>query len=206
MMRTPSGERRAIAVRERPRLERIVVTGVESTGKSTLALQLAEALGGERVREYARRYAAEVKRPLTAADVEAIALGQIEAEDEALACCVTRDADADDAPRVLVLDTDLVSTTVYAEHYYGTSPEWVLRSARERLAGLYLLCTVDLPWEPDGVRDQPHTRVQLHERLAARLQELGATVMPVWGRGEERLARALAAVRGWRAARAGAAR
>ena len=64
---------------------RIVVTGSESTGKTTLARQLAERLGARWVPEQSREYAARVGRPLTAGDVEAIANEQIAAEDAAIA-------------------------------------------------------------------------------------------------------------------------
>lgn len=172
---------------------RIVVTGVESTGKTTLARQLATALHTDWVPEFSRSYAEHVGRALTADDVEPIARGQIAREDAAIALTP--------AQRPLVFDTDLVSTTVYAEHYYGSTPPWILAVARGRLADLYLLCSVDLPWEADGVRDQPHGRAALYQRFADRLREFGATTVTVGGHGDARLAAARAAVRGWRAAR-----
>ena len=65
-------------------------------------------LGATWVREYARQYA-ETHLPLTAADVEPIARGQIAGEDAARGPLV-------------ILDTDLISTVVYARHYYGACP------------------------------------------------------------------------------------
>jgi nicotinamide riboside kinase len=52
-----------------------------------------------------------------------------------------------------VRDTDLVSTAAYAAWYYGLRAAWLDRAARARRAGHYLLCDVDLPWEPDPARD-----------------------------------------------------
>lgn len=178
---------------------RIVVTGGESTGKTTLARQLAEALGAPWVPEFSREYAERIGRPLAAGDVEPIARGQMAAVDAAVMALRQRAA-GEAAPLLLVLDTDLVSTTVYADHYYGATPAWIMDAARERCADLYLLCAPDLPWEPDGVRDRPSARAEIHARFAERLRALGATVLPVSGAGESRLAVALAAVRGWRAA------
>ena len=193
-----------LALHLQRRIPRVVVTGSESTGKTTLARQLAEALGTSWVPEYARTYAEQVQRPLTDADVVPIARGQAAAEDAAIADWratwaqhpLARISVADAPP--LVLDTDLVSTTVYAEHYYGACPPAVLQEARERLAPLYLLCLPDLPWHPDGVRDQPAARRQLHDAFVARLREFGARVLPVEGSGATRLQVALAAVRGWK--------
>ena len=99
-----------------------------------------------------------------------------------------------------------MSTVVYAEHYYGGCEPWILEAARARLGALYLLGENDLPWLPDGVRDQPLARAELRERFIARLDALGARVLPVGGRGARRLEHALAAVRGWRAATAVASR
>lgn len=163
---------------------RIVVTGSECTGKTTLARALARELGVPWVPEYARAYAAAQGRELDASDVEPIARGQMAAEDVALA----------DATGLVVLDTDLVSTLVYARHYYGTPPPWLEAAARARLGALYLLCDIDLPWQPDGVRDRPRHRTQLHEAFMATLQACEARVALVRGVGDERLAVARRAV------------
>jgi NadR type nicotinamide-nucleotide adenylyltransferase len=185
----------------RDAVARIVVTGGECTGKTTLAERLAQAFNAPWVVEYARSYAASVGRPLSASDVEPIAQGQIVAEDAVLEQARnTRNGHF--APQIVVLDTDLVSTTVYADHYYGASPAWVTAAARERLADLYLLCAPDLHWEGDGIRDLPEARAAIHQRFVARLRDFGATTLTIQGRGQQRFDVALAAVRGWRAATA----
>ncbi len=60
-----------------------------------------------------------------------------------------------------MLDTDLLSTVIYARHYYGSVPGWILRAERARRADLYLLCDVDVPWIADGVRDRPVNRDEM---------------------------------------------
>lgn len=173
---------------------RVVVTGSESAGKTTLAHQLAGALGTIWVPEFSRTYAQRVQRPLTAGDVEPIARGQL--LDEASAVDAWRTMFATGvSPPPLVLDTDLVSTTVYAEHYYGETPAWIVAEARARLADLYLLCEPDLPWEADGIRDSPRERLQLHAAFRDRLHDWGARVVSVRGVGPLRLSAALQAVR-----------
>ncbi len=181
----------------RARVPRIVVTGGESTGKTTLAAALAKALGSLWVPEYSRTYAEQVGRALTSADVEPIAHGQMAVEDAAIERWRAQVGPRRGAPPLL-LDTDLVSTTVYAEHYYGACPEWIMTAARERLGDLYLLCEPDLPWTADGVRDQPEKRLELHSAFGARLREVGARVESVTGVGEGRLRGALAVVARWR--------
>lgn len=173
---------------EAGRIRRVVVAGPEAVGKSTLAQQLAARLGVPMSEEYARSYAERVQRPLTAADVEPIARGQLEGETG-----TEQHALATRAP-LIVLDTDLVSTVVYATHYYGACPDWILRAARERRADLYLLLAPDLPWIPDGIRDQPENREGMHQSFRQWLQRLHAHVVEIEGTGAERLEQALRAV------------
>jgi NadR type nicotinamide-nucleotide adenylyltransferase len=158
-----------------PPLLRIVVSGSESTGKTTLARELAAWLGTAWVPEHSRTYAESVGRPLTAADVEPIARGTIAAADAA------EDRARETGREALVLDTDLASTLVYAQHYYGLSVPWIEAAWHARRPALYLLCHPDVPWVPDGVRDQPRERERLHALFAACLATSGAPVADVRG-------------------------
>lgn len=164
---------------------RIVVTGSECTGKTTLVRYLAERLGAPWVEEYSRRYADGKGAPLDASDVEPIARGQIEAADAAVP----------GPSGILVLDTDLVSTVVYARHYYGSCPRWIEEAALARRGDLYLLCHPDVPWVADGVRDRGERRAEMHALFAAALRALGAPVADVTGERGGREERALLAVR-----------
>jgi NadR type nicotinamide-nucleotide adenylyltransferase len=150
----------------------IVVTGSECTGKTTLAREIAERFDAPWSGEFAREYLDRKGAPLDASDVEAIARGQVEAEDASTA----------DAARVVVRDTDLVSTVVYANHYYGSCPAWIERAAGERRGDLYLLLHPDVPWVSDGLqRDRPAEREQMHGLFEARLDAYGATVVGITG-------------------------
>jgi NadR type nicotinamide-nucleotide adenylyltransferase len=171
------------------RLRRVCLTGPECTGKTSLAQHLAEALHTEWVPEASRLYAERKGRPLTPEDV-----GHIAREHIALA-----DAAADRARErgatVLVLDTDLLSTVVYARHYYGAAPRWVERAERDRRADLYLLCDVDVPWVADGVRDRPDAREEMFALFERALARRHARSVRVSGGWEARWAMALDAVR-----------
>jgi NadR type nicotinamide-nucleotide adenylyltransferase len=155
---------------------RVVLIGSESTGKTTLAKELAEERGVPWVPEYARQYLDEKRAPLSYEDVEPIARGQMAAEDAARR-----------TPGLLILDTDLVSTMVYARHYYGACPSWIERAARERRADLYLLLQPDVPWVEDGAqRDRPGARGEVHELFRRALVAIGADVIDVRGSWTDR--------------------
>jgi NadR type nicotinamide-nucleotide adenylyltransferase len=163
--------------------QRIVLTGPESTGKTTLASALARHFRSPWLPEQARLYAQDVKRELTAADAELIAQRTIDADDAALA----RD------PALLLLDTDLISTVVYVRHYYGPCPAWIEEAARTRRGDLYLLCAPDLPWTADGVRDRPGRRQELSALFENALEEFGCVSADVSGTGVARERSALSA-------------
>ena len=164
---------------------RVVVTGSESTGKTTLARDLAAQLGTVWSKENARLYLDSAGRLLGPEDVEPIARGQIALEDAARAR----------ARRVVVHDTDLLSTVVYARHYYGSCPGWVERAALERRGDLYLLCHPDVPWVPDWLqRDRPGMREEVHRRFRDALDEIGALVVDIGGDWAARAAAAERAI------------
>lgn len=166
---------------------RVVLTGSECTGKTTLAQKLAAHYRTTRSPEFARFYLDRKNAPLTAGDVEPIARGQREGEDLA----------ARDARRVVFLDTDLLSTVLYARHYYGACPPWIEAEARARRGELYLLHHPDVPWTEDGrLRDRGDRREEMHGLFAGLLREFGARVADVKGPWAERFERARAAVEG----------
>ena len=156
---------------EEPR--RICLTGPECTGKSTLAARLAREFDTVWVPEYAREYAIAHGNTLTADDVEPIARGQIELLER--------------APARAILDTDLISTVVYARHYYGACPTWIEDEARRRRADLYLLLDTDVAWQPDPARDTGgDAREDLFDAFRAALDELETKWEIVSGNWEER--------------------
>lgn len=161
---------------------RVVVTGPECAGKTTLAAHLAERHGAPWLEEAARSYAAERAsqgHTLTAADVEPIARRHI-ATEAALFSSFSL------PPSPVFLDTDLLSTVAYARHYYGASSPWLEAEARGRLGDLYLFCAPDIPWTADGIRDRPDNREEMFALFAGVLEEFGANVQIVRGLDDAR--------------------
>jgi NadR type nicotinamide-nucleotide adenylyltransferase len=167
----------------KPVLFKVVVTGSECTGKTTLVQALAARFETAFSTEGARNYLNEVQRPLSFADVEPIARRQMSLEGEAL----------EQAGNLAILDTDLVSTMIYSRHYYGGCKTWITEMAVSRMADLYLVCDIDVPWTEDGLqRDQgePGQRLQLHQTFISELDRIHAPYEILSGGTDTRLERA----------------
>lgn len=155
----------------RPDLARVVLTGSESVGKTTLAAQLAAHYGVEFVPEYVRDYAATLDRPLDFRDHGPIAFGQTARED----AFISR------ASGLLIHDTDLLSTVVYCHHYFGRCPAFIEEAAVARQPALYLLLDIDVPWVADDVRDRGDRRDEVQALFVATLQRFNARYETVHG-------------------------
>jgi len=153
----------------------VVVTGSESVGKSTLADALGAHFGALVVPEFVRGYAAAKGAPLDFRDHGPIAKGQMAFEDE-----FTERAQAR-GDRLLVHDTDLVSTVVYCYHYFGRCPEFIEDAARARRPAQYLLLDIDVPWVSDGVRDRGERRAEVQALFADTLARFASPVTHIQG-------------------------
>jgi NadR type nicotinamide-nucleotide adenylyltransferase len=176
-----------------PGVARVVVIGSECTGKTELAEWLAGELDVPSSAEYAREYAERRHggAALAAADVEPIARGQLAIENRAIEASRPR------AMPLVLHDTDLLSTRVYATAYYGETavPAWLRRATLARRADLYLFCDIDVPWAMDAVRDAEADRERMQRQFAAALAMHGAATVTVSGDRSARRETALAAIR-----------
>ena len=134
-------------------MKRIVITGAESTGKSTLAKALSDYYAEPYSREFVRSYVDSHQRELNPSDLKPIATGQLALED----------AELEQAQRLIFHDTNILSSMIYAEVYFDTAIDWVNDRFLERDYSLYLLCMPDIPWQADeGQRESPAARDDLH--------------------------------------------
>ena len=163
---------------------RVVLTGSESTGKSSLAWRLAKHYDADYVPEFVRGYAEKKSGVLSFADHGPIARGQMAVEDEHIAT----------GKPLLIQDTDLLSTELYCDHYFGQCPRWIVDAARERRPDLYLLCDIDIPWIPDGVRDRGHLREEMQKLFRDAVVRSKVPFAVVSGDGDARFTTATEAI------------
>jgi HTH-type transcriptional repressor of NAD biosynthesis genes len=165
-------------------VKRIVLTGPESTGKTTMAQKLAEHFRTVWVEEYGRDYFVQKNGNLVLEDLTAIAEGQVLLEDQALL----------QANKLLFCDTDLVVTQVWSEIYFKQCPQAVIDLSHERHYDLHLLMDIDIPWEDDGTREFPHLREWHFKRLKEELDNRNYSYEIISGNFEERLEACIRAI------------
>jgi len=179
---------------------RVVFTGSESTGKSTLAADVARRYGVELVPEFVRTFAEEKSTPIEFSDHGSIAHGQIALEDEYIARALSIPPASPALPALsalpglLIQDTDLLSTVVYCRHYFGRCPAWIEEAAATRRPDLYLLCDIDVPWVADGVRDRGHMREEMQTLFEEAVKASGTAYVTLSGAVEDRLRQAIRSI------------
>ncbi|MBK8684204.1 MAG: ATP-binding protein [Bacteroidetes bacterium] len=154
------------------------IIGGESTGKSALSKDLQEHFGGILVEEQARNYLHDLQRPYEKKDVVEIAHQQVSQENKAIQT---------NAPWVFC-DTDLHVIQVWMEFKYADCPREFLDHLAIQRTDIFLLCSPDLAWEDDPLREHP-TLEDRHFFYAWYLHLISSQSTPhfiVRGQGAER--------------------
>lgn len=161
-------------------VERVVVLGGESSGKTTLAQDLAQALGTAWVPEYGRELWEERKGRFAFEDLLQIAQIQVEREQHALR----------GARRWLVCDTSPLTTLFYSRHLFGRA-ELALEGLARREYAQVLLCAPDFAFVQDGTRQDAAFRQRQHHWYVDALERHGIGYRVVEGTPQVRLRSAL---------------
>lgn len=147
-------------------LIKVVLYGPESTGKTTLAKQLAEHYNTLWVPEYMREYLQKKwdskKKLVSKEDLIPIAEGQLKLENEA----------SQKVENLLICDANLLELKVYSEYYYdGFCPSEIKIEATKNEYSIYLLTYIDTPWDADALRDRPNNREEMFHIFEAELKK-----------------------------------
>ena len=162
---------------------RIAITGPESTGKSTLAAELAKHFGAVWVPEFARGYLDELDRNYNYEDILHIARGQMLAEDNAA-----------QQNNLVFCDTELLVTKIWCEFKYGKCHQWILEELQKRKYDVVLLCNIDLPWQYDPLREHPDKRETLMELYRSQTLLYYGNSIEVSGTGKNRFDEAVSKI------------
>lgn len=131
---------------------KIALFGPESTGKTTLAIQLADHFKTAWAPEFARDYLQEKWEKsgqiCDVNDMLPIAYGQTKLENDSLSV----------ANKFLFCDTNLLVTKVFSEVYYNFCDPLLEKAALKHEYDLFFLTNIDVPWEKDDLRDKPEGR------------------------------------------------
>ena len=159
---------------------KIALIGPESTGKTELASALAEHYNSLWVPEYARQYIENLGRSYTYEDVCRIAEKQIEQENYFL-------SHTDLNEKCVFFDTELIITKVWFEYAYKKVPEFLANQLNSSFFDYYLLCSPDLPWLPDSVREHGDDRDFFFDWYRKEIELLKKPYAIINGSGKDRL-------------------
>lgn len=169
-------------------VEKVVLMGAESTGKSTLTKRLAAEFDTSYVEEYGRTHYELRGGNLELEDYVEIAKIHCRLEDKAVL----------DANRYLFVDTNAL-TTMFFSHYYNRDSLPELRELAAECATRYrhvIVCDDDIPFEQDGWRDNTVWRGRAQGMI---LHDLAVRDIPyhlVGGSLDERVAQVRAILTG----------
>jgi len=147
---------------------KIIVTGAESSGKTTLCKNLSEHFKIPFAKEYAREFLNELGGNYKQNDLLEIAKGQLKSELNSQ-----------------LLDTDLITIKIWSEYKYGNCDKWIIEQIEKQKTEkrFYLLCRPDIPWQEDKQRENPNEREKLFKIHKKELENLGYDYFVVEGKG-----------------------
>jgi nicotinamide riboside kinase len=135
---------------------RLIVTGPESSGKTTLAESLAKVFDATLRTEYARQYF-ENKGNTNYGMFDILNIAQTQtAQDEAL---------NEQSHHFVILDTDALTLKIWSEEKFGDCDAFILTQLHIASPNdFYLLCSPqNIAWENDPLRENPTDRQRLFE-------------------------------------------
>ena len=154
---------------------KIIVTGPESSGKTTLCKALSKHYNLPFTKEFAREYLTDLGKNYLQEDLLEIAKGQF--ENEQLTA---------NKHQISLHDTDLITLKIWSDYKYGNCNNWILEQIEKQKVEnrFYLLCKPDLKWDYDPLRENPTNRNELLEIYKQELENLGHKFLII--KGEDR--------------------
>jgi nicotinamide riboside kinase len=162
-------------------MKSIVITGPESSGKTTLLRNLRRQVDATFIPEFARIFLSGKKVEVQFHHILSIAQGQLELYEKAKMTNLP----------LIVSDTDLLVLQVWSQIKF---PDFEFKNFyrwEKRPIDLYLLCKPDIPWEADPLREDPDSREEIFKVFESELIRSGKPFELIGGEQQDRLEIAL---------------
>jgi nicotinamide riboside kinase len=157
---------------------KIVFTGPESCGKTTLVQFIANQMNLPYVQEMARPHINALGRNYQSEDLLNIAMLQMSEEERVKSS----------HPKILLCDTDLLTIKLWCEDKFHHCEPWLTHACVDRSPDMYFLCAPDFPWQPDPQREDPHRREHLHQMYKDHIIKYKLRFIELKGSVEQRIA------------------
>jgi len=146
-------------------IKKIVITGPESCGKTTLAKSLGEIYKCHVVKEFARDYLNKLNRKYKYDDLLKIAKGQEKEEVKINAL----------EKKILICDTSIHTIKIWSHDKFNKCHPKVYDL--EENYRHYFLCSPDIPWEYDPLRENPKDRDRIFNAYIKELKNKSLTIV-----------------------------
>jgi nicotinamide riboside kinase len=140
-------------------LQKVVILGPESTGKSSLCQSLAHHFNCLWVPEIAREYLKDIQLDYTYEDILNIAKLQYQTEQEYQKRALKHNHN------YLFVDTEWITIKIWLEFYNYPVPNWLIDGIINHDYDLFLLSDIDILWQPDPLRQNKNDRSALFKRF-----------------------------------------
>ena len=154
-------------------MKKIVFTGPESSGKTTISQAISTKFHLPIVEEYARKYLTELKREYTYKDLIKIAKGQLQSEQK------------ESNNKLLICDTNLQVIKIWSQIKYNRCDSFILNN--QDINCFYVLCSHDFKWTHDPFRESENNRNQLFEEYRQDLIKNTYDFITIEGSHEKRM-------------------
>jgi len=157
---------------------KIAITGPESSGKTTLCESLSTHFKVDYIPEFARSFLEQRNGKYKQADLDEIAKGQLNS-------IVTS------SHSIQICDSDFSVVEIWSSYKYGNVSNLITDYVKKEVFDLHILCSPDIPWEEDPLRENPDNRDELFEMYLASLKNHNKHFIVVSGSHDTRMKKSL---------------
>ncbi|HZH86684.1 MAG TPA: ATP-binding protein [Brumimicrobium sp.] len=162
---------------------KIVLTGPESSGKTSISKAIADHFDVQWFPEYAREYLLEREGKYDFDDIERIGVEQNKLREQ------------NQQTGLKIYDTENTVLYIWSTFKFNKCAPTVKSLLENQRFTHYFLCSPEgIPWEEDPLRENPHQRAELFDLYQAQLQKQNVDFTVLKGDFEQRKAKAISII------------